>query len=213
MTLLFENIYILILILYIIDLINHNTTGRSNGNNNNNHTNNDNNSSRVSKSSSSSSAVEFIPTRKMDPLDIKIMSLMVSGLQNKQIASKLKVPLSTIQRRTRRLIEKGMISMRAEVNLQMMGFKKGLIHVYVSNGNIDQIARKMCLLDPIESVEIHIGNSDMIGNAIYNDSKQLLQTISDIKKIDGVEKIVWSEEVYNFTSNDNKMANLLNFKS
>lgn len=195
-------------------MINHNTTGRSNGNNNSNHTNNDNNnSSRVNKSSSSSSAVEFTPTRKMDPLDIKIMSLMVSGLPNKLIASKLKVPLSTIQRRTRRLIEKGMISMRAKVNLQMMGFKKGLIHVYVSNGNIDQIAQKICLLDPIESVEIHIGNSDMIGNAIYNDSKQLLQTISDIKKIDGVEKIVWSEEVYNFTSNDNKMANLLNFKS
>jgi DNA-binding Lrp family transcriptional regulator len=194
-------------------MINHSTTARSNGNNNNNHTNNNNSNGRVEKSLSSSSAVGFTPSRKMDPLDIKIMSLMVSGLPNKQIASKLKVPLSTIQRRTRKLIEKGMISMRAEVNLQMMGFKKGLIHVYISNGNIDQIARKISLLDPIESVEIHIGNSDMIGNTIYNDSKQLLQTISDIKKIEGVEKIVWSEEVYNFTSNDNKMANLLSFKS
>jgi DNA-binding Lrp family transcriptional regulator len=194
-------------------MINHNTTGRSNGNNNNNHTNNNNNNIRVTKSFTSSSAVGSSTIKKMDPLDVKIMSLMVSNLPNKQIASKLKVPLSTIQRRTRKLIEKGMISMRAEVNLQMMGFKKGLIHVYISNGNIDQIARKICSLDPIESVEIHIGNSDMIGNAIYNDSKQLLQTISDIKKIDGVEKIMWSEEVYNFTSNDNKMANLLNFKS
>jgi DNA-binding Lrp family transcriptional regulator len=201
-----------ILILYICDMINHDTTGRSNGNNNNNHTNNNNNNNRVAKSFISSSAVGFSPN-KMDPLDVKIMSLMVSNLPNKQIASKLKVPLSTIQRRTRKLIEKGMISMRAEVNLQMMGFKKGLIHVYISNGNIDQIARKICSLDPIESVEIHIGNSDMIGNAIYNDSKQLLQTISEIKRIDGVEKIVWSEEVYNFTSSDNKMANLLNFKS
>ena len=191
-------------------MVNHNATRRSNGNNHNN-TNNNNN--HVKKSLASSSAVEFSPTKEIDPLDAKIMSLMVSGLPNKQIAGKLKVPLSTIQRRTRKLIEKGMISMRAEVNLQMMGFKKGLIHVYISNGNIDQIARKISLLEPIESVGIHIGNSDMIGNVIYGDSQQLLQTISDIKKIEGVDRIVWSEEVYNFTSNDNKMASLLNFKS
>jgi hypothetical protein len=106
-----------------------------------------------------------------------------------------------------------MMSMRAEVNLQMMGFKKGLIHVYISNGNIDQIARKISSLEPIESVEIHIGNSDMIGNVIYGDSRQLLQTISDIKKIEGVDKIVWSEEVFNIKNNENNMANLLNFKS
>jgi DNA-binding Lrp family transcriptional regulator len=208
LTILFVNIYILILALYVIDMINHNST-RSNGNNNNNA----NNNNRVNKSLASSPVVEFSPTRKIDPLDVKIMSLMVSGLPNKQIAGKLKVPLSTIQRRTRKLIEKGMMSMRAEVNLQMMGFKKGLIHVYISNGNIDQIARKISSLEPIESVEIHIGNSDMIGNVIYGDSRQLLQTISDIKKIEGVDKIVWSEEVFNIKNNENNMANLLNFKS
>ncbi len=192
------------------------TTRRvNNGNNNNkniNNKNNNNNNNHVSKSLSSSSSVEFSPTRKIDPLDVKIMSLMISGLANKQIAARLKVPLSTIQRRTRRLIEKGMISMKAEVNLAMMGFKRGVIHVYITNGNLDQIARKISLLERIESVEIHIGNSDMIGNVIYGDSRHLLQTISDIKKMEGVERIVWSEEIYNITNNDNKMANLLTLK-
>lgn len=107
------------------------------------------------------------------------------------------------------MIQKGMVTIKAEVNLEMIGFKRGLIHVYISNGNIDQIARKISMLDPIESVEIHIGNSDMIGNVIYNDSKQLLQTISDIKKVEGVVKIVWSEEVYNVKENNNKLVNLL----
>jgi DNA-binding Lrp family transcriptional regulator len=134
---------------------------------------------------------------------------MLSGLTNKQIAIKLKAPLSTIQRRTRKLIQKGMVTIKADVNLEMMGFKRGLIHVYISNGNVDQIARKISMLDPIESVEIHIGNSDMIGNVIYNESKQLLQTISDIKKVEGVVKIVWSEEVYNVKENNNKLVNLL----
>ena len=149
------------------------------------------------------------PRRKTDSLDMKIMSLMLSGLANKQIATKLKVPLSTIQRRTRKLVQKGIVTVKAEVNLEMMGFKRGLIHVYISNGNIDQIARRISTLDPIESVEIHIGNSDMIGNVIYNDSKQLLQTISDIKKVEGVDKIVWSEEVYNIKNNNNQLVSLI----
>jgi Lrp/AsnC family transcriptional regulator, regulator for asnA, asnC and gidA len=147
-------------------------------------------------------------TKKVDTLDVKIMSLMIVGLANKEIATRLKIPLSTIQRRTRKLVESGIISMRAEINLQMMGVKKGNIHVYLHDGNIDQIARKIGTINMIDSVEVHIGNSDLIANVLYTDSKQLLQTISDIKKIEGVEKIVWSEEVYN-VSNNNNLINIL----
>jgi nitrate reductase NapAB chaperone NapD len=99
--------------------------------------------------------------------------------------------------------------MKAELNLPMMGYKKGVIHVYIGNGDIEQIARRISTLDSVESVEIHIGNSDMISNIIYNDSKQLLQTISNIKKIEGVENIVWSEEVYNIRDSNSKLTRLL----
>ena len=156
-----------------------------------------------------SSTSRFPVENKMDPLDVKIMSLMVTGLANKEISNRLKVPLSTIQRRTRRLIRRGVITMKAEVNLLMIGYKKGVVHVYISNGNIEQIARRISTLDTVESVEIHIGNSDMIGNIFYNDSRQLLQTISDIKKIEGVEHIVWSEEVFNIRDDTDKLARLL----
>ncbi|HZD36469.1 MAG TPA: Lrp/AsnC family transcriptional regulator [Nitrososphaeraceae archaeon] len=148
---------------------------------------------------SSASSYTLIP--RVDTLDRKIISLMISGLSNKQISTELKVPLSTIQRRSRRLVQKEIITIRPEINLERMGFKKGLIHVYISNGNTDQIARRISTLGPVESVEIHIGNSDMIGNVIYRDSKELLQTISDIKRLDGIDKIVWSEEVYDIRNN------------
>jgi hypothetical protein len=36
-----------------------------------------------------------------------------------------------------------------------------LIHIYIKNGNIDQIARRICSLDSIESVRIRIGNDTM----------------------------------------------------
>lgn len=157
----------------------------------------------------SSSTSRFPKENNIDSLDRKIMSLMISGLTNKEVSNKLKAPLSTVQRRSRRLIRRGILTMKTEVNLPMMGYKKGLIHVYITNGNIEQIAHRISISDSIESVEIHIGNSDMIGNVIYNDSMQLVQTISDIKKIEGVEHIVWSEEVYSIKDNTNKMARLL----
>jgi Lrp/AsnC family transcriptional regulator for asnA, asnC and gidA len=146
---------------------------------------------------------------KRDQLDSKIMSLMAYGLANKEISARLKVPLSTIQRRTRKLIESGIVSMRAEINFEMLGIKKGMIHVYLHDGNIDQIAHKVGNMDTIDSVEIHIGNSDLIANILYTDSKQLLQTISDIKKTEGVDRIMWSEEVYNIRGNNNVINNLL----
>ena len=157
----------------------------------------------------SSSTSVFSAKKKTDSVDLKIMSLMVAGLTNKQISTELKIPLSTVQRRTRRLIRQGIVTTRTEVNLETIGFKKGLVHVYITNGNIDQIARRISALDSIESVEIHIGNSDMIGNIIYNDSRQLLQTISDIKRIEGVDHIVWSEEIFSIKDNTNKLSRLL----
>ncbi len=55
------------------------------------------------------------------------MSLMISGQANKEIAANLKIPLSTIQRRTRKLIENGTIVTRSEVNFEKMGVKSGSI--------------------------------------------------------------------------------------
>ena len=67
-----------------------------------------------------------------------------------------------------------------------------VIHGYLCNGNTDQIARQVNNLPTIESVEVHISNSDLIANVLYTDNKQLLKTSSDIKKIEDVERIVWS---------------------
>jgi Lrp/AsnC family transcriptional regulator for asnA, asnC and gidA len=152
--------------------------------------------------------------KKIDNLDLRIVSLMTFGLANKEIASRLKTPLSTVQRRTRKLIENNVISVKAEVNFEAMGVKKGMIHVYLDDGNVDEMARKIGAIDIIDSVEIHIGNSDLIANVLYTDSRQLLQTISDIKGMAGVERILWSEEVYHVNSdNGNLISSLLGLES
>lgn len=86
-----------------------------------------------------------------------------------------------------------------------------MLYVYLRNGNIEETAKKIHNLDQIISVEIHIGNSDILGNVIYKEGKQLLNLISAIRKMEGVERIVGSERIYQSPLKRNKnIINVLN---
>jgi DNA-binding Lrp family transcriptional regulator len=121
---------------------------------------------------------------------------MINGKSNKEISQYLSIPLSTIQRRTRHLFESGIIIPRVELDYEKLGYKTGLLHIYLKNGNINAIAKRINELEGVTSIEIHIGNSDILTNVVYKDGKKLLLLVSEIKNFDGVERIVWSERVY-----------------
>jgi DNA-binding Lrp family transcriptional regulator len=138
---------------------------------------------------------------QVDELDYKIIDLMVKGNNNKQIASEIKAPLSTVQRRTKRLILEQTVLTKTELNYEKFGFKRGLLHLYVANGDIEKIVKEVTKLKGVSSVEVHIGNSDIIGNVIYKNAMELLDLMTDAKKMDGVDKVVWSEQIYSFPAN------------
>jgi hypothetical protein len=62
-------------------------------------------------------------------------------------------------------------------------------------------------------VAAHIGNSDLVVLFIYKDSKHLLETISEPKKIRRVERVLWSEEIYFIKMNENKLNMLQYWKT
>jgi nitrate reductase NapAB chaperone NapD len=93
-----------------------------------------------------------------------------------------------------------------------MGVKKGMLHIYLNNGDHEELARKISTLDTVNSVDVHIGNSDLVANTLYKDNGQLLQTISNIKHLEGVDRVVWSEEVYSIQNEKNIGLNLLGLK-
>ena len=149
--------------------------------------------------------------KKIDRTDIKIIDFMVANKNNKEISQALKIPLSTVQRRVRDLISAGYINSKVEVNHQKLGFKTGLMHVYLRNGNIEEMTKKILDLDHITYVEVHIGNSDILGNVVYKEGIELLNLISAIKKMEGVDKILWSERIYQSPSKVNeRMINIIN---
>ena len=150
---------------------------------------------------------------RLDKLDFKIVSLLISGQDNKQISKALNTPLSTVQRRTRRIFENGIVRNRVEPNYQQLGLSKGLLHVYVNGVDAMKVAGDFGKIDGVLAVSLHIGNSDVVGEIIYKNSVDILRAISDTKKIEGVERVVWSEEVYNVTLDKPKIDLLMLIKS
>ena len=131
----------------------------------------------------------------LDERDQEILGLLLSGKGNRAIATKLKIPMSTVQRRTRKLFERDIVRVRYELNHNKLGFRKGLLHVYLKDGNIQGIANQISKINGMQSTTIHIGNSDIVGRFVFRETQHLLDIISDCKKIEGVDRVVWSEEV------------------
>lgn len=57
------------------------------------------------------------------------------------------------------------------------------------------MAKRIDQLEGVTSIEIYIGNSDILANVVYKDGKKLLSLVSIISNLEGVESIAWSERV------------------
>lgn len=132
----------------------------------------------------------------LDDLDFKIISLLITGHDNKDISNSTKIPLSTIQRRVRNIMLSGIVTMRVLPNFKRLGIKKGLIHIYLRNGDIKESTSAIAKMNGFLTASVHVGNSDIVGEFVYEDSEQLVDAISEIKHMDNVERVLWSEEVF-----------------
>jgi hypothetical protein len=89
----------------------------------------------------------------------------------------------------------GIVNIQIEPNFKRLGIKKRQLHVYLSDGDIASSALRVSNMDGILSTSVHIGNSDVVGEFVYEDNEKLVDTISNMEHMDGVPKVLWSEEV------------------
>ncbi len=140
---------------------------------------------------------------KLDKLDVSMIGLLCSGYSNQQISSQTRTPLSTIQRRARHLIEKEYVTVKHEPNYKKLGFKQGLLHIYLNDGDSKAVATELVKLTQIIDVSAHIGNSDLVASYVCKDSSQLLELMTAIKRLESVSRIVWSEQIYELKAGKN----------
>jgi len=141
----------------------------------------------------------------LDKIDYKIICQLLLGSDSKSISSLLHIALSTIQRRTRTIIFANIIKREYTLNCQSLGIFKVLLHIYISDGKLRETAEKISEMEGIISVSLHIGNSDILAEFVYVNANSLVDIISSIKKIEGVERIVWSQEIDKITITNDKV--------
>ncbi|HEY7569841.1 MAG TPA: Lrp/AsnC family transcriptional regulator [Nitrososphaeraceae archaeon] len=149
-------------------------------------------------------------SHSLDKLDYQLINLMILGSDNKAISQELKIPLSTVQRRTRILLRAGYVNQTFQPNYKKLGLKKGLLHVYIRNGEMKKVAEDLLSSDGIMSAGIHVGNSDLVGEFVYEDSEQLVDLISKVKEMERVDRVVWSEEVFLLPGKKQSILSVLN---
>jgi len=58
----------------------------------------------------------------------------------------------------------------------------------------------------VVSIGVHLGNSNIVTGVVYRDNNELLHITTDIKRCEGVERVVSSEVVYTVPSNFKKLV-------
>ena len=148
----------------------------------------------------------------LDRLNLKIIEELLNNgeIKSSEIASKLKIPLSTIQRR-RMKIEKVIFKKKYELNLNQMGFRSALIFVDVQNGRAKETGEN--LLKRFDrsilraSTRINSSNNLCL-EIVYNNSEDLHFLLEEIKAIPWASKVDWSEQVFSIGDN---VSNIINF--
>jgi hypothetical protein len=93
-------------------------------------------------------------------------------------------------------LQKNNLVLFCQLNYKKLRPNNGIIHVYRGTGKIREVAEELLSNDGIISAAVHVGNSDIVGEFVYENSEQIVELISYVKHMNKVEKAVLSEEIY-----------------
>lgn len=131
----------------------------------------------------------------LDRTDQQLIKLLLEGHSNKKIALQAKSPLSTIQRRIRKLFENEYVIKRNEMNHKKLGLRKVYLLISLKGDFSTPIARKISNIRGITFIALVTGGIDILCICIFKDTDNLFKIIENIRAIERVDKVTWSEEV------------------
>jgi DNA-binding Lrp family transcriptional regulator len=142
----------------------------------------------------------------IDEIDQKLLELLLRGYTNKRIALEAKSPLSTIQRRIRKIFENEYIYKKTELNHKRLGLRKGYLLISLKGDYSSLIAQKVSLIKGITCVSLVTGSIDILCTCLFKETSDLFKMIESVKTIERVDKVSWAEEVHNIPSNETTIS-------
>jgi DNA-binding Lrp family transcriptional regulator len=141
------------------------------------------------------------PISKLSESDKEILKVLLSpdnGIKRSSLllAEKLRIPLTTIQRRKKRL-EKDFLTSSYTLNLEKFGWRRVDLLIYTRNGKTDSVAYRLLENEEVVYVGKSIGEQtiDLGVEIVVRDNSELLNILEKVKAMDGVNDVIWSEIV------------------
>jgi len=139
------------------------------------------------------------PLLRLSVIDKKLLKVLLQPngkVSSHEIAAKLGIPRTTVQRR-RNYLEKHFLEFTYALKLKDLGFRRVDLLIYTSGGNTRNIAEKLLDRDEVVYVGTSIGEHtiDLRAEVIIKDNSQLLDLLEEIKGMPSVRDVIWSEIV------------------
>lgn len=137
---------------------------------------------------------------QLSSIDRKLLKILLSpNVESKStmsISKKLKIPVTTIRRRRRRL-ESEFLRIHYVLDIEKFGWRRVDFFISIMQGKINQVANSLVEFDQVTYVGKSIGEHtiDLRIEAIVKDNSVLLNLLEKIKGMDGVKDVIWSEIV------------------
>ena len=137
----------------------------------------------------------------IDKINIKIIDELLSNADvgSSDIAKKIKIPLSTVQRRRRNLEKMSIIRKNYELDLGIFGLRMAEIYLEIENGETQRVVSQLKSQKENQIVNTFLRVGDPQINAsvvvVYKTSEQLFTIIESMKKNPNISRVSWSEYI------------------
>jgi DNA-binding Lrp family transcriptional regulator len=153
-------------------------------------------------------------SRVISPADKKILKALLSstgGVSSLTLSKELDIPLSTVQRRRKRL-EANLLEMSYTLKVERFGWRTATLFVSTRNGMTAAVGKEILSWKEIVTcVSRTMGENsiDLKADIVFKDNEELAETIGRIKAIEGVERVSWSEQIKTIGQNNNVISFIL----
>jgi len=135
--------------------------------------------------------------------DKKILKLLLQPcgggvpLSSKQIATKLGLAATTVQRRRIRLHKEKVLATSYDANLKMFGLQKVDFLISTGGGKTMNIVKALSKMKDVTSITRTVGQPtiDLNVETVQSGNEGILNMLETIKAMDGVTDAVWSGHV------------------